>query len=83
MQLPRIVRQLVDQRQKRGFTQMHIAQRMNTRQSSISELESGRVNPTIDTVIKYAEALGLEVVLTFKESDESSTPSESRGLSSS
>lgn len=41
-----------------GITQAELAERMGTTQSAIARLESGRVSPTVETLQKYARALG-------------------------
>ncbi|ESW61615.1 MAG: hypothetical protein Q27BPR15_05380 [Rhodobacter sp. CACIA14H1] len=41
-----------------GLTQAELAERMGTTQSAIARLESGRVSPTVETLQKYARALG-------------------------
>lgn len=41
-----------------GVTQAELAERMGTTQSAIARLESGRVSPTVETLQKYARALG-------------------------
>lgn len=41
-----------------GITQAELALRMGTTQSAIARLESGRVSPTVETLQKYARALG-------------------------
>ena len=41
-----------------NVTQAELAERMGTTQSAIARLESGRVSPTVETLQKYARALG-------------------------
>ena len=40
------------------YSQAELAERMGTTQSAIARLESGRVSPTVETLQKYARALG-------------------------
>jgi transcriptional regulator with XRE-family HTH domain len=58
-----IARAVIDARVSRGWTQQQLANAASTRQSRISELESARENPTLETVERVAAALGLELAL--------------------
>lgn len=49
---------LLTMRSKAGLTQKQIADRMNTSISNISRLESGRANPSWQTLTRYANACG-------------------------
>ncbi|OGT42403.1 MAG: hypothetical protein A3F42_05880 [Gammaproteobacteria bacterium RIFCSPHIGHO2_12_FULL_37_34] len=55
-------------REKANISQEEIAQRMHTTRTAISRLESlgsGRHSPSIDTLFKYAQALGYKVNISF------------------
>lgn len=52
---------LVDYRQRKGIRQVDVAAAMGIGQPSVSELERGQTNPRMDTIQKYARALGLEL----------------------
>ena len=41
-----------------GLTQAEVAERTGTTQSAIARLEGGRVSPTVETLRKYAKAVG-------------------------
>lgn len=41
-----------------GLTQAEVAERAGTTQSAIARLEGGAVSPTVDTLRKYAKAVG-------------------------
>lgn len=41
-----------------GLTQEALAERMGTTQSAIARLEGGRVSPSVETLRKYAKAVG-------------------------
>ena len=41
-----------------GLTQAALAERMGPTQSAVARLEGGRVSPTVDTLRKYAKAVG-------------------------
>ena len=57
-----LVADLVAARTAAGMTQHEVAMRMWTTKSAVSRLESGRyARPTLDTVEKYALAVGARV----------------------
>jgi DNA-binding XRE family transcriptional regulator len=57
-----LIADLVAARTAAGMTQHEVAQRMWTRKSAVSRLESGRyARPTLDTIQKYALAVGATV----------------------
>ena len=41
-----------------GRTQQALAERMGTTQSAVARLEGGRVSPTVETLRRYAKAVG-------------------------
>lgn len=44
------------------MSQADLADRTETRQALISEIERGEANPTLDSILRIATALGVEVV---------------------
>jgi transcriptional regulator with XRE-family HTH domain len=52
---------LASRRVSLKLTQADVAKRMGTTQSAISDLESGRAEPAVDTLKRYAEAVGLRM----------------------
>jgi len=64
-----VITAIIRAREKHGLTQKKLAEKMGTKQSVISRLESGNANPTIEFLKKMAEALdsGLEIKLTPKK----------------
>ncbi|MBU2445080.1 MAG: helix-turn-helix transcriptional regulator [Bacteroidetes bacterium] len=50
--------QIANEREKVGITQADLAKRLNTTQSVISRIESGKQNLSLDMLQKIAEALG-------------------------
>ena len=52
------IRQL---RLQQGMTQERLAEKVGTRKSNISRLESGRYNPSLDFLEKVAGGLGREI----------------------
>jgi ribosome-binding protein aMBF1 (putative translation factor) len=62
--LGRMVR---DMREARGLSQRQLAERMGTTQSVVGRLESGGSRPTLATLERVAEALGLVLEVRFHE----------------
>lgn len=56
-----IVAQLRQVRKEQGMTQERLAEKVGTRKSNISRLESGRYNPSLDFLEKVAGGLGREI----------------------
>lgn len=52
---------LIDERKKAGLTQVAVARRMGVPQSVIGRLESGAHSPTLTTLSRYAEAVGIRL----------------------
>lgn len=56
--------QLTRRREAMGLTQRQVAARMGVVPSHVSDLERGRIPvPTFATLLRWASALGLDVVL--------------------
>lgn len=53
-----VARAVIAARVESGMTQAELAERMNTSQSYIARLESGRVLPSMKTFLRVAEATG-------------------------
>ena len=65
-----IASQLRQVRKEQGMTQERLAEKVGTRKSNISRLESGRYNPSLDFLEKVAGGLGREIeVKSRKEED--------------
>lgn len=56
-----LIAQIVKARIENGLTQQELAERIGTKQSNISRLESGEYNPSLDFIIKMAQGLGKEI----------------------
>jgi len=56
-------------RQLAGITQTELASRMGTHQSVVARWETGKTQPTLETVIRAVEAAGLELTVNISESD--------------
>ena len=60
-----IATELIKARLRSGFSQVELAERMGTSQSAIARLESGRALPSAKTLIRFAEATGSKMHLSF------------------
>ena len=56
-----VVDALVRRRQRLGLSQTIVAARMGTSQSAVARLESGRGDPRLSTLTRYAAALDTSV----------------------
>ncbi len=61
---------LIDARRRSGLTQQLLAERSGIRQSVISRLERGNGNPSVRTLQRLAEGMGMKLALTFVSEDE-------------
>jgi len=59
--------ELARARAERHLTQPALAEAANVQQAEISRIENGRSNPTFATVVRLADALGLEVSLVKRQ----------------
>ena len=53
-----LVRAMIEARIRKNITQKKLAAKLKTKQSVISRLETGRGNPTLTFMQRFAEALG-------------------------
>ena len=63
-------------REKAKLSQNDIAERMHTTRSAISRLEScgtGRHSPSLETLLKYAQALGYNMNISFIKNNRAAT----------
>jgi len=60
-----VARAVIEARVLAGLTQEELAARMNTNQSAIARLESGRTRPTTETLTRLAVATGTELHISF------------------
>jgi transcriptional regulator with XRE-family HTH domain len=66
----RLATEIRELREKRGLSQRELAERLGTTQSAVARLEAGNVSPSLPTLDKVAEALGVELVVSFVDLDE-------------
>lgn len=60
-----LISALIEARTKLGISQAMLAEKISTRQSAISRLESGRGNPSVLFLQKIAGALGAKLQIRF------------------
>ena len=61
---------LVEARRRSGLTQQALAERSGIRQSVISRLERGNGNPSVRTLQRLAEGMGMRLELAFVPEEE-------------
>ena len=66
----RLAMEIDELREKRGLSQRELAERLGTTQSAVARLEAGNVSPILPTLDKVAEALGVELVVSFVDLDD-------------
>ncbi len=57
---------LIEARLRSGFTQSQLAARMETTQSAVARMESGRVPPSLRTLERFATATGTRLRINFE-----------------
>jgi len=57
---------MIEARAKAGLTQEQVAQRMNTTQTVVARLESGRSKPSTRTLERFADATGARLKISFE-----------------
>lgn len=60
-----IAQTIIEKRLEKGLSQSELAQKIGTKQSAISRLESGNYNPSIIFLEKVAKALNLNLVISL------------------
>ena len=53
-----VIEAMIRARAEAGLTQEALAERMGTTQSAVARLEGGHVSPTVETLQRYAKAVG-------------------------
>lgn len=61
-----LIRAVIEARLQAGLTQAELAERMQTSQSAVARLESGRVKPSAATLEKLARATGTRLKISFE-----------------
>ena len=61
-----VVEQLKEVRKAQHVTQEVLAERVGTKKSNISRLESGNYNPSLDFLIRVADSLGKQIQIRIR-----------------
>ena len=61
-----IARAIIHARLKKGFTQKQLADKLNTKQSVISRVESANTTPSLSFLKRLAQALNTSLQVQFK-----------------
>ncbi len=61
----KLLREIIKYRRERNLTQKELAEIIGTKQSAISRLESGKLNPSIGFLQKVANALNVKIDIKF------------------
>ena len=61
-----LIRTIIKERIKRGWSQTQLAEAIGSRQPVISRLEQGNGNPSLSTLQKIAKALDLSLQVSMK-----------------
>lgn len=60
-----LIEMLIEQRMKKGLTQVQLAKKLGTKQPVISRLENGTLNPSIRFVQRVAKALDAKIKISI------------------
>ena len=71
-----VIRQLIELREQRGWSQRELAARAGMKQPQLVRLESGLVEPKLDTLQRLAEAMDCRVRISFEPEHRSAVPQE-------
>ena len=67
-QLEKLFAQLRTAREEKGMSLADLTERTGMDRSAISKLETGqRANPTVETLVRYAEAVGKRLVVSLAD----------------
>ena len=67
-QLHELLQQLKAAREEKGLSLADVTERTGMDRSALSKLETGqRPNPTIDTLVRYADAVGKRLIVTLAD----------------
>ena len=61
-----IIQAMIDARKQSGLTQKELAERTGINQADISKLENGTANPSLRTLRRLADGMGMRMKLTFE-----------------
>ncbi len=61
-----IIQAMIDARKVSGLTQKQLAERTGIAQSDISKLETGNANPSLKTLQRLANGMGMKLKISFQ-----------------
>jgi DNA-binding XRE family transcriptional regulator len=61
----KVIKMIIETRIKEGLTQKQLAEKLETSQSSIARLESGKGNPTLNFLVKLGNVLNKKLELHY------------------
>lgn len=61
----KIIQALIEARRASGMTQKELSEITGIAQGDISKLETGNVNPSLRTLIRLAEGMGMQLKVEF------------------
>ena len=61
----KIIQALIEARRSSGMTQKELSEITGIAQGDISKLETGNVNPSLRTLIRLAEGMGMQLKVEF------------------
>jgi ribosome-binding protein aMBF1 (putative translation factor) len=62
-----VVRQLIELREKHGWSQRELADRAGMKQPQLARLETGQVEPKLDTLQRLAKAMNSRLTIRFED----------------
>ena len=62
-----VVRQLIELREKHGWSQRDLAERAGMKQPQLARLETGQVEPKLETLQRLAKAMGSRLTIRFED----------------
>jgi DNA-binding XRE family transcriptional regulator len=69
-QLDELIKQLKAAREEKGLSLADVTERTGMDRSALSKLETGRrANPTVETLVRYAEAVGKRLVVALADAE--------------
>ena len=60
-----VIQAMIDARKAAGLTQKELADRTGIAQADISKLENGNANPSLKTLQRLAQGMGMKLQLSF------------------
>lgn len=69
VELKEIIQALVDARRESGMTQKELSELTGIAQGDISKLEKGNANPSLRTLIRLADGMGMRLKMELQPSN--------------